>query len=426
MKHNTKPTIGRRRFLQTSGGLALLSSVPLMAQSSAGSPSKSADSFLAWQKDLPSFSSEDFQQRREKAQRLMRQQQFDAFILAGGADFSYFYDLSWWQSERLFCSILPQNGDTCWICPAFEEKRAREQLPKDAEVLTWEEHENPYLLVARLCQRLGIKTGRIAMGSTVRQFVSAGIANALPAAHFFDGSPISEGCRGTKSPKELACLEIANHLTKQAYKKGFESLREGMRAKDLAQAISSAHSDLGVSGGGYAQFGPTSAFPHGSKEERLLHPGDVVLVDGGCSVLGYRSDVSRTVVFGKASDRQRRVFDLVLKAQMVAHKAVRPGVTCGEIDRAARKVIEEGGFGPGYSYFAHRLGHGVGLEGHEYPYLVKDNPLALTPGLTFSNEPGIYIYNEFGVRIEDCFAVTDEGAHFFGGLLSTDLEHPFG
>jgi Xaa-Pro dipeptidase len=182
---------------------------------------------------------------------------------------------------------------------------------------------------------------------------------------------------------------------------------------------------MGTNGGGGPLFGPLSAFPHGSRERRDLHDGDIILVDGGCSIEGYRSDVTRTIVFGTPTDKQKRVFDAVLKAQQSAMKAVRPGVACEEIDRVARKVIEDSGFGPGYQYFAHRLGHGIGMEGHEYPYLVQGNPLKLQPGMTFSNEPGIYIYGEFGVRIEDCFAVTDDGGKYLGGMLTTAIDHPF-
>ena len=183
---------------------------------------------------------------------------------------------------------------------------------------------------------------------------------------------------------------------------------------------------MGVSGGGSPSFGFTTAFPHGTSQKRDLHDSDVVQIDTGCSIEGFKSDVTRTVIFGKPSDRQKEVFDVVLKAQQAAFKAVRPGVASGEIDRAARKVIEDAGFGPGYKYFAHRLGHGIGTEGHEYPYLVKDNPLLLKPGMTFSNEPGIYLYGEFGIRIEDCFVVKEDGAYVLGGMQTTDIDKPFG
>jgi Xaa-Pro dipeptidase len=182
---------------------------------------------------------------------------------------------------------------------------------------------------------------------------------------------------------------------------------------------------MGANGGSFPLFGTMSAFPHGTKEIRKLSDGDIILNDGGCSVERYRSDVTRTIVFGKPTDKQKRVFDLVLKAQRTAMKAVRPGVTCESVDHAARKVIDDGGFGPGYKFFGHRLGHGIGMEGHEYPYLVKGNDLKMEPGMTFSNEPGIYIYGEFGVRLEDCFVVTPEGGRYLGGMLTGSLDSPF-
>ncbi|MDH4220407.1 MAG: M24 family metallopeptidase, partial [Candidatus Aminicenantes bacterium] len=241
-----------------------------------------------------------------------------------------------------------------------------------------------------------------------------------------NGDVVTEGCRGIKTEKELAYMDLANKITKLAYKEAFQHLQQGMSAGELAGIIRKAHQQMGVSGGGWPQYGPNSAFPHGSTVVRDLQEGDAIIVDGGCGVEGFRSDVTRTVVFGKPSDKQKRVWEIVKKAQAEALKAVRPGVPCKDIDRAARKVIEDAGFGPGYKYFTHRLGHGIGLEGHEYPYLVKGNKLKLQPGMTFSDEPGIYIYGEFGVRLEDCFVVTEDGGRFFGGMESTAIDKPFG
>lgn len=221
-------------------------------------------------------------------------------------------------------------------------------------------------------------------------------------------------------------MDLANKFTKLAYMEGFKQLKEGMSSRELAIAISAAHQQMGATGSGGPQFGPNSAFPHGSQVARNLRQGDVVLVDGGCAVEGFRSDVTRTIVFGHLTDKQRRVWDVVKKAQAAALRTVRSGATCESIDRAARGVIEEAGFGPGYKYFPHRLGHGIGLEGHEYPYLVKGNKLELEPGMTFSNEPGIYIYGEFGVRIEDCFVVTEDGSRFLGGMEAAAIDQPFG
>jgi Xaa-Pro dipeptidase len=221
-------------------------------------------------------------------------------------------------------------------------------------------------------------------------------------------------------------MDLANKITKLAYREAFKQIREGMSPRDLAAAISSAHQQMGVSGGGGPQFGPNTAFPHGSMVVRNLQKGDTVLVDGGCSVEGYRSDITRTVFFDRPTDKQRLVWEAVKKAQAAALKVVRPGATCESVDRAARRVIEDAGFGPDYKYFAHRLGHGIGLEGHEYPYLVRGNTLKLQPGMTFSNEPGIYIYGEFGVRLEDCMVVTEDGGRTLGGLEATAVDQPFG
>jgi Xaa-Pro dipeptidase len=241
-----------------------------------------------------------------------------------------------------------------------------------------------------------------------------------------DGAVVTEGCRGIKNEKELAYMDLANRITKLAYQEGFKNLQEGMSRADLGGIIRASHQKMGVRGGGGPLFGPSSAFPHGTLTERALQEGDIILVDGGCSVEGYRADVTRTIVFGKPSDRQKMVWEVVRMAQVAAHKAVRSGVSCEEIDRAARKIVEEAGFGPDYKYFTHRVGHGIGMEGHEYPYLVRGNKLKMQPGMTFSNEPGIYIYGEFGVRIEDCFVVMEDGARFLGGMESTSIDSPFG
>jgi Xaa-Pro dipeptidase len=241
-----------------------------------------------------------------------------------------------------------------------------------------------------------------------------------------DGSGLIDRCRGIKTAKELSYMDLANRITKKAYQWAFAQVEPGMTSQDLRALISTGHENLGASGGGWPLFGPLSAFPHGSRQEYHLKEGDVILVDGGCTVEGYRSDVTRSIVFGKPDDKQLKIFDIVKRAQDAAMAAVRPGIPAGEIDRAARKVIEDAGYGPGYAHFVHRLGHGIGLDWHEWPYLVKDNPLPLEPGMTMSNEPGIYIYDEFGLRIEDCFVVTEDGGSYLGGMLCESLDKPFG
>jgi len=273
---------------------------------------------------------------------------------------------------------------------------------------------------------LGAAGGRLGLDPSMRHFIYWGLRRDAPGLELVDGAVVTEGCRGIKSEKEIAYMDLANKITKLAYREGLRGLREGMNPQDLSAAIATAHQKMGVAGGGGPQFGPNSAFPHGSMAVRNLQNGDTVLLDGGCSVEGYRSDVTRTVFFGQPNEKQRKVWEIVRKAQVAALEAVKPGVTCESVDRAARRVIEDAGFGPDYKFFAHRLGHGIGMEGHEYPYLVRGNTLKLQPGMTFSNEPGIYIYGEFGVRLEDCFVVTEDGGRTLGGLEATAIDKPFG
>ena len=368
----------------------------------------------------------DYAARVEKAKGLMAANRFDALFVGGGTNLLYFTKVGWWLSERVFGVVLSPKKDPIWVSPAFEAPRAQELVPAGQEIRTWQEHESPYALIGGVLKDIGAATGRLAAAPDLRAFEVFGLRRTLTGAEIVDGAPVTEGCRGTKTAKEIAFMDLANRITKIAYREGFKTLREGMSPRDLGGAIAAATQKLGSQGGGGPQFGPNTAFPHGSQVPRTLQPGDCVLVDGGCSVEGYRSDVTRTVVFGRPSDKQRRVWDIVKKAQDAALAAARPGATCESVDAAARKVVEDAGYGPGYKYFAHRLGHGIGMEGHEYPYLVKGNALRLEPGMTFSNEPGIYIYGEFGVRTEDCMVVTESGARVLGGMAAVSIEEPIG
>lgn len=369
---------------------------------------------------------EDYEERLEQARKIMAKTGTDALFVSGGSDLGYFTNVNWFISERTFGGIINRKGKTIWVWPAFEAESAREMIPKDQELRTWEEHENPFQLIGGVMKDLGASTGRLGIAPATRSFIAFGLRKDVPGLELVNGAIVTEGCRGVKSPKELAYMDLANKITKLAYKEGFKQLKEGMSPRDLSGGISTAHQQMGVRGSGGPQFGPSTAFPHGSRVPRTLHEGDVVMVDGGCSVEGYQSDVTRSIVFGKASDRQKAVWDIVKKAQDAALKAARRGVACEEVDRAARKVIEDAGYGPGYKYFTHRLGHGIGMDGHEYPYLVKENKLKLQPGMTFSDEPGIYIYGEFGIRTEDCFVVTEDGGRLLGGMEATAIDKPFG
>ncbi|HSA97234.1 MAG TPA: Xaa-Pro peptidase family protein [Acidobacteriota bacterium] len=417
-------SLTRRSFIKTGTvSLAALSLGPsARASAAAVGPAQELQNLAAGVQPL---GPEDYAARREKARRLLAANKLDAVFIGGGTNLLYFTKVGWWLSERVFGVVLSQKKDPIWVCPAFEAPRAQELVPAGQEIRVWQEHESPYAVVGGIMKDLGAASGRLGAAPDLRAFEVFGLKRSLAALEVVDGAAVTEGCRGVKTAKEIAFMDLANRITKLAYREGFKSLRAGMTTRDLAGAIAAATQKLGSQGGGGPQFGPNTAFPHGSQVPRTLAEGDAVLVDGGCAIEGYRSDVTRTIVFGAPSDKQRRVWDIVRKAQKAALAAARPGATCESVDQAARKVVEDAGFGPGYKYFAHRLGHGIGMEGHEYPYLVKGNTLKLEPGMTFSNEPGIYIYGEFGIRTEDCMVVTETGARHLGGLEAESIDRPF-
>jgi Xaa-Pro dipeptidase len=416
--------ITRRHFLKI-GGLTIATSgwVTKLLVASSQSKSPPLQNMVG---DVKPLTADDYAARLEKATRIMADNKLDGLLLEGGTNLQYFTKVNWWRSERTFGAVFSLKRGPVWVCPAFERKRAEELVPKEQEIRTWEEHESPYALIAGVMKDLGAGGGRLGLDPSMRHFIYYGLRRDAAQLELVDGAIVTEGCRGIKSETEIAYMDLANKITKLAYREGFKGLREGMSPRELAAEIGAAHQKMGVAGGGGPQFGLNTAFPHGSMEVRNLQKGDVVLVDGGCSVEGYRSDITRTIIFGQPTDKERRVWDAVRKAQAAALKTVRPGVPCESVDQAARRVIEEAGFGPEYKYFAHRLGHGIGMEGHEYPYLVRGNTLKLEPGMTFSNEPGIYIYGEFGVRIEDCMVVTEDGGRTLGGLEAMAIDKPFG
>ncbi|MFC1563294.1 M24 family metallopeptidase [candidate division KSB1 bacterium] len=418
-------SVTRRSFIK-AGGLTIAGTgvVSSLLNCSAENTQSGLQDMVG---DVQPLTIDDYMARLEKAKRLMRENNIDGLLLTGSVNLRYFTQVNWGRSERTFGAVLNTKGDPIWICPAFELERAEERIGIGKNnIRTWDEHESPYTLIAGIMKDLGASRGRLGIGPTVRNFVVEGLGRDAGGLELTDGAVITEGCRGIKNDKELAYMDLANRITKMAYRDAFRNLKDNMSRGEFGGLVRNAHSQMGVSGGGGAQFGPNSAFPHGSSVDRKLHNGDIVLVDGGCGVEDFRSDVTRTVVYGTPTDKQRKVWDIVRQAQLAAHNAVRPGVACEDVDRAARKVVEDAGYGPDYKYFGHRVGHGIGMEGHEYPYLVRGNKLKLQPGMTFSNEPGIYIYGEFGVRIEDCFVVTEEGSRFLGGMESTSIESPFG
>lgn len=367
--------------------------------------------------------------RIEQAQRLMKENQLDAICLMGGTSLVYFTGIRWWNSERLFFMVLPRRGEPWFVVPSFEEDRAREQISEgpagaNAQVVKWDEDENPYEKVAFGLKERGVRAGTVGMEETVKFVFADGVAKAAPQAKISSATAVTAGCRVVKSPAEIALMRLAAQVTLQAYEAAYKAIRPGMTQFEFAQLVSTAHDRLGFRGGAGVQVAEYSALPHGSLKPQAIREGTILLMDGGCSVEGYSSDISRTFVIGKPTDKMKKVFDIVHQAQTAAWKTARPGLPCEALDAAARKIVEDAGYGPGYTYFSHRLGHGMGMDGHEWPYLVKGNKLPLAPHMTFSDEPGIYIKGEFGVRLEDDLHILDDGAELFTPQ-SPSLENPF-
>ena len=373
---------------------------------------------------------EERRARVDKAARLMRDTRIDALMLTGGTSLEYYTGIRWGLSERMLALIIPTKGKPFIVCPKFEEERAMEQvktgpLDQGTEVHTWEEDESPSALVAAGLKARGLATGTLGIEETVRYVFSNDVATALPTVRLTSGTPVTAGCRGVKSETELALMRHASAVTLKAYEAAYKSLADGMTQTQFAGLVSMAHQRLGYQGSAGVQVGEYSALPHGSVTPQVIREGTILLIDGGCKVEGYSSDISRTFVLGKATDRMKKVFEIEHRAQTAALKAARPGLECQAVDAAARKVIVDAGFGPGYKYFTHRVGHGIGMDGHEWPYLVKGNTQKLEPGNTFSDEPGIYIPGEFGIRLEDDMVITGDGAELFTPQ-SPSLEDPFG
>lgn len=368
---------------------------------------------------------EEYLQRQEAARRYMREAGIDAIFLTGGSSLFYFTGIQWHISERLFAMILPAKGEPAYVTPAFEKGRALEQIKFGNDVRAWEEDESPYNLVAAILKDRGMASGQVGVEETVGFRFSNGVTKAVPAVKLVSADPVTARCRRVKSAHEIELLRVANQVTLKSFEIAAQSLREGITHNELGAKIAAAHEQLGVPGGGaLVLFGEGAALPHGTINPQKLRAGEIVLMDGGCSVHGYEADVTRTTVFGKPTDRQQRVWEIVKRAQAAALKAARPGAACEDVDAAARKVIEDAGFGPGYKYFTHRVGHGIGLDGHEWTYLVRGNKTKLEAGMTFSDEPGIYIPGEFGVRLEDIMVITESGAELLTGQAQS-ITQPF-
>jgi len=400
----------RRRLLQLSGAAAAGVALPA---SSAERPEPLPAPIAALEsmtEGLSPITVEEHRARLDRAQVLLGAHGLAALLVGPGSSLRYFTGAEWSLSERLFGLVLTRAGDPIWITPAFEEDRAREQIRIGADVRAWDEDESPYALVARALRERGVATGQVGIEETMPFAFSNGVAREAPALSLASGTPVTAGCRMTKDPHVLQLMRRACEITVRAHRAVLASLKEGTTVAQATAWSEAAHRRLGAPGGALVLFGPDAAFPHGTTKPRPLGIGDVVLIDGGGNVHGYTSDITRTAVFGAPpTDRQRRIWDLVRRAQEAAFRAARPGVECQAVDAAARQVLEDAGFGPGYRYLTHRLGHGIGLDGHEWPYIVRGNAIRLVPGMTFTDEPGIYVPGELGIRHEDTVVVTESG-----------------
>jgi len=402
--------MNRRKFITAAGAATAIAAVgPSLLAHGETSSQIDASIITAMKSRIKPITNEERQQRVEKALRLMAESNVGAILMEGGTSMNYFTGAQWGRSERLFAMVLPQKGEPFYIAPAFEEGRAREQTG-NAKVYVWQENESPFELIRKVLTDAGLSNTVIGIEETMRFFVTDNLKKSVPGLLMVSATPITAGCRAVKSAHEIELMQIANDILAEVYKTAIKKLKEGMGESELAGIVSNLFSEFGVGGGALVLFGAAAAYPHGTIKENKLKENDIVLIDGGCTVEGYDSDVTRTTVFGKPAAKMKSVFEIVLKAQTEALKIAKPGIEAQLVDAAARQVIEQNGYGNGYKYFTHRLGHGIGMDGHEWNYLVGGSTKPLQAGNIFSNEPGIYITGEFGIRIEDEMLITENGA----------------
>jgi Xaa-Pro dipeptidase len=378
--------------------------------------------------DVLPISQSEREARVAKAQRLLTENKMDVLVLDAGTGLNYFTGISWSPSERTMVAIIPAKGEIRYVCPGFEEARVREQITIGKQVYAWQEDESPYRLISTVIKDAGIVFGNVAIEERVRFFIANGIKNEAPGLNYVSADPVTIPCRIIKSPAEIKLMQKANDITLAAIKHGASQLKEGMSQRELSSIIKSAQTEMGgTAGSALCLFGQASAFPHGTIQPQVLKKGDIVLMDCGCQVEGYSSDITRTIVFGaEPTKRQQEIWSLEKQSQAAGFAAAKIGATGEAVDAAARKVITDAGFGPGYKLpgLPHRTGHGIGMDGHEWGNMVKGNKQLLEPGMCFSIEPNISIVGEFGVRLEDCVYMTEEGPKWFS-QPSKSIHEPF-
>ncbi|MEM9172968.1 MAG: Xaa-Pro peptidase family protein [Pseudomonadota bacterium] len=366
--------------------------------------------------------------RVAKAQRLMAEHDIDAIVVEAGTALNYFTGVRWWRSERFTGVIIPREGEIAFVTPYFEEPSVRESMSFGTDVRTWHEHENPYALVAGILADRGLKSGTLGIEETTRHFIADGIAQVAPEFALVSANPVTRGCRMFKSSNEIALMQVASDVTMAAYRHVYASVEKGMNRRDIAAIMSNATRKLG----GTVRFSSvllneSSAYPHGSDAPQVVEEGSVILMDCGCAVHDYVSDISRTWIFGEPTAKHRKVWNTCKRGQELALETAQVGTPAGRVDDVVRRYYESEGFGPDYATpgLSHRLGHGIGMDGHESINFVRGEATPLAPGMCFSDEPGIYIFGEFGMRLEDCLYITEDGPQLFTEF-SPSIDKPFG
>ncbi|MBZ5702951.1 MAG: Xaa-Pro peptidase family protein [Acidobacteriia bacterium] len=434
-KHVSNSRFSRRHFLQAGASASALSFLPAAAAAKADAAAGPSDLPAAFSGLKPlgervrPITPEEFRGRLAHAQQLMSElrPRFDALFVTPGSSLYYFTGIRWSLSERLLALVLPRSGDPFFVCPEFEEGRLREQLRFPADIRVWSEDKSPAQLIAATLAEKGFGGGRMGVEETTRFTFFEHLRDAAPHFDYSSADPVTIGCRARKSEHELELMRLACAATCDVFRAVFASLREGMAQEEIEHLIEGGFAKMGLRGGALVLLGASAALPHGSLKPQKLRPGDVVLIDGGTTVEGYASDVTRTGVLGKPAEKVVRAFTAVREAQDAALRAARAGRLSGSVDDAARAVILSAGYTPGYKFFTHRLGHGIGLDGHEHPYLVRGSKTVLEAGMTFSNEPGIYVPGEYGVRSEDDMVITADGpAQLLTPGFAVSLEKPLG
>jgi Xaa-Pro dipeptidase len=378
---------------------------------------------------VAAISDDEFNQRIQHAQRLMAQHGLEAIYVNAGTNLYYFTGTRWFSSERMVGAIIPAVGEVQYIAPAFELDTLQGYMTIKGQVNTWHEDESPYQLFADVLDNIGLSQAKIGIDESTAFFISDGIAQAALQHRFVSATTVTAGCRMIKSVAEIALMQRAKDMTLEVHKATASILREGITTAEVEDFINQAHYVVGAAKGSYfciVLFGEDTAYPHGVKSPKALEKNDTVLIDTGCQLQGYNSDITRTYVFGEPNDRQRQLWQLEQDAQIAAFDAATLGNLCSDVDAAARAVLEAAGFGPDYNVpgLPHRTGHGIGLDIHEWPYLVRNDVTPLAVGMCFSNEPMLCVPGEFGIRHEDHFYMTAQGPKWFTAPAKS-IDDPF-